>query len=123
MASSRVSREAEAVSSLRLASLAQHGARSFLTRSTTGGPSSIFLAATLVPAATRSLSNGLRIFGNVLVTLGAVGGAAAVMLMGIQTLRSPGNDFGWGGPVLLFGMLAVLPLLSSAARSIVSPRR
>ncbi|MFC4138515.1 MULTISPECIES: hypothetical protein [unclassified Microbacterium] len=82
----------------------------------------LLLALTLIPAARRSLSDGLRVFGIVLTALGTVGAVAIMAIIG-ASLRTETDDFGWGGPVLLLGMIAVLPLLSGALRSLVGARR
>ncbi|MFE6735972.1 hypothetical protein [Microbacterium sp. NPDC057650] len=82
----------------------------------------LILATTLIPAALSSLSDGLRIFGTILTALGTVGAVTVMILIG-TSLHTRSYDFGWGGPVLLLGMIAVLPLLSGALRPLVGQRR
>jgi hypothetical protein len=82
----------------------------------------LLLATTLVPAARGTLSDGLRVFGIVLTALGTVGTITIMIVIG-ASLHTETDDFGWGGPVLLLGMIAVLPLLGGALRSLVGQRR
>ncbi|UYO97619.1 hypothetical protein OED01_02475 [Microbacterium sp. M28] len=81
----------------------------------------VILVGTLIPAALGILSDGLRIMGRVLAILGIIG-AVLVLVLSVQAMGTVGGDFGAGGPVLLFGMIGVLPLVSRSARSLVWPR-
>lgn len=81
----------------------------------------MILVGTLIPAALGILSDGLRIMGRILAVLGIIG-AVVVLVLSIQATATVDGDFGAGGPVLLFGMIGVLPLVSRSARALVRPR-
>lgn len=82
----------------------------------------LIVAVVVVAAARGTLTDRGRRLGRVLVNLGLVG-AVVVVLLSLIALRVGSNAFGPGGLILLLGVLGVLPLLSQAARPLVSDRR
>lgn len=78
----------------------------------------IFLLV-LLAAVRGTITDRGRPLRRVLVTLGIIG-AAVVVLLSLLTLRVESNAFAPGGLILLLGMLGILPLLTPAARPLVS---
>ncbi|WP_300265344.1 hypothetical protein [Microbacterium sp.] len=75
----------------------------------------LILFAFLLPAARRTLTERWLMIGRVLVALGVIG-AAIVLLFSLSALGTVRTEMGAGSIILLVGMLALVPLLTSAAR-------
>lgn len=76
------------------------------------------LFAFLLPAARGTLTERWILLGRVLVALGAIG-AVFVLLFSVSVSGTARTELGAGSIILPVGMLALLPLLTSAARPYV----
>ncbi|MFJ3956018.1 hypothetical protein [Arthrobacter sp. NPDC090010] len=83
----------------------------------------LLVVIVLVFAACRALTTPMRRISWLLMTLGVIG---ALVLLGF-TLRAAGahqsDSPGWGGFILLLGMIGISPLLTRAAAPLVSRTR
>lgn len=77
------------------------------------------VAVVLIPAAARALNNRSRRAGRVVVGLG-IAGSLVPCIWATGAISEVRAEPGWGGLLLLIGMLAVLPLLGASAKTLVS---
>lgn len=80
---------------------------------------SLLLFVILPSAARRSMTDRLRRIARALSILGIVG-SAVVIAFSLIALSADDSSFGWGGVVLLVGMLLTFPFSSRAARPLLS---
>lgn len=79
----------------------------------------LLLIGTVIAAGRGLLSDRWRRISRILAALGIIG-AVVVVIFSFMAGSNRFGDFGFGGLVLLAGMLGVLPLLSDAAEPLVS---
>ncbi len=82
----------------------------------------LLLFVVLPSAARRSMTDRTRRMAKVLSIVGTVGSAVVIMI-GLFALRADDSSFGWGGVVLLAGMLLTFPFSSQGARPLLSAER
>lgn len=82
----------------------------------------LVILGVLPSAARRSMTDLVRRMAKVLSVLGTIG-AGVVIIFGLISLRADDSSFGWGGVILLVGMLLTFPFSSQAARPLVSAER
>ncbi|MEZ2370293.1 hypothetical protein [Arthrobacter sp. RCC_34] len=81
----------------------------------------VLLIVLLLVAAARALTVPLRRAGWILVTLGIIGAFVLLTFTMMAASNHESDKPGWGAVLLMLGVLGVIPLLTRAAASLMSP--